>query len=311
MRRALLALAPAALLALTACGSGTIESQFRPARVVVFGDALSDMGNTGHRFTVNDTSLNWANIVAVDYGVNLDKSASGGTDYATGNARVVLTPDAAGSTAPTIQQQIDTFLAANTSFNAGDLVIVQGGVSDVIAQAQAYRAGTISADQLVANARQAGKDFAAQAKRVVAAGASHVVVLGTYDLGKTPWAATIAQQTALSNASLAFNNAVLVDLVDQGTNMLYTDVALLFNLMVSSPQSYGMTDATTVACTSVDPGPGIGIGTGQVSSALCTTSTIATGVNYSTLMWADPVYPTPVVHSQLANYVFTRVHDRW
>ena len=56
MRRVLLALAPAALLALAACGGGTIESQFKPTRMVVFGDALSDEGNTGTRYTVNDPS---------------------------------------------------------------------------------------------------------------------------------------------------------------------------------------------------------------------------------------------------------------
>jgi phospholipase/lecithinase/hemolysin len=311
MRRVLLALAPAALLALTACGSGTIESQFHPSRVVVFGDGLSDMGNKGNRFTVNDGQPVWANIVAGDYGVNLAASASGGTNFATGNARVTQQPDAAGSTStPTIQQQVDTFLAAGAPA-AGDLVIVQGGISDVIAQMAAFRAGTISGNDMVANAKQAGVDMADQVKRLVGAGAAHVVVLGTYDLGKTPWASGIGQQDLLSQASLAFNNAVLVNLVQQGSKVLYVDTALLFNLMVSSPPSYSFTDATTVACTSVDPGPGIGIGNGQVSSALCSPSTIGTGLDYSKLMWADPVYPTPLAHATLANYAFGRLHDRF
>jgi phospholipase/lecithinase/hemolysin len=311
-RRVLTALAPAALLALAACGSGTIESQFVPSRVVAFGDGLMDMGNKGNRFTVNDGSLVWPNIVALDYGSNLVVSAAGGTDYATGNARVTQQPDAAGSTAtPTIQQQVDTFLGANSAFTAGDLVIVEGGVSDLIAQMAAFRAGTITSDAMIANAKQAGADLAAQAKRIVAAGATHVVIAGTYDLGKTPWAASIGQQDLLSAASLAFNNAVLVNLVQNGNDMLYVDVALLFNLMVSSPPSYSLTDATTVACTSVDSGNSIGIGTGQVSSALCTNSTVVSTPSYTTLMWADPVYPTPISHSTLANYAFARIRDRW
>lgn len=312
MRRVLLALAPAALLALTACGSGTIESQFAPSRAVVFGDGLSDMGNKGSRFTVNDGSPVWANIVAVDYGLSLDKSASGGTDYATGNARVVQQPDAAGSTGTaTIQQQIDTFLGAGNTLGPGDLVIVQGGISDVISQMAAFRAGTITSSDVVANSKQAGADFAAQVKRLVAAGATHVVALGVYDLGKTPWAASIGQQDLVSAASLAYNNAVLVNLVQQGNNVLYVDAALLFNLMEFSPPTYGFKDATTVACNSVDAGPGIGIGTGQVNSALCTPNTIASGVTYTNTMWADAVYPTPLAHSQLANYAFARIHDRW
>src|SRR3569833_2267365 len=66
LRRVLLALAPAALLALAACGGGDIESQFVPKRIVVFGDALSDMGNGGTRYTVNDTTAIWVKLMALD-----------------------------------------------------------------------------------------------------------------------------------------------------------------------------------------------------------------------------------------------------
>lgn len=311
MRRALLALAPAALLALTACGSGKIESQFTPNRIVVFGDALSDMGNTGARFTVNDGTAVWVQGIAAGFGLPLDKSASGGTDYATGNARVVQQPDAAGgTTAPTIAQQIDTFLASNT-LGPNDLVIIQGGFADIIVQMQAFQAGTITGDQLVANAKQAGQDLATQAKRLVAAGASHVAVTGVYDMSKTPWAAAIGQQTLLSTASTTFNNALLVALVDEGKNMLFIDEALLFNLMANNPTFYSFTDSTTVVCNSVDPGPGIGIGANQVNSRLCTTSTIATGLNYTQYMWADAVYPTTPVHTQLSSYMFNLIRNRW
>lgn len=311
-RRVLRALAPAALLALAACGSGSIESQFQPTRMVVFGDGLSDMGNTGTRYTINDATAVWVKLVALDYGVSLDKSASGGgTDYATGNARVAQTPDAAGNGAPTIAAQVDSFLAANGSFNAGDLVVLEGGISDLIVQVQAYRAGAITGDQLLANARQAGVDLAAQAKRVEAQGASHILLIGTYDLGKTPWAATIGQQTLLSSASTAFNTGLLVNLVDEGEKILYVDAALLFNLMAGTPTAYGMTNSTDAVCTSVDPGPGIGIGAGQVNSALCTPSTIVSGANYTQYLWADPIYPTPTGHSQLATYAFGRVRSRW
>ena len=38
LRRAVLVAASAASLLLAACGSGTIESQLTPARIIVFGD---------------------------------------------------------------------------------------------------------------------------------------------------------------------------------------------------------------------------------------------------------------------------------
>jgi phospholipase/lecithinase/hemolysin len=227
-----------------------------------------------------------------------------------GNARIVQQPDAAGGSAPTIQQQIDTFLASNT-LGAGDLVVVQGGFSDIIVQMRAFQAGTITSDQLLANVKQAGQDLATQAQRLVAAGASHVVVTGVYDLSKTPWAAAIGQQSLLSTASTTFNNAVLVALVDQGKNMLFIDEALLFNLMSNNPTLYGFSDSGTEVCTSIDHGPGIGIGANQVNSKLCTTSTIASGLTYSRYMWADAVYPTTPVHTQLANYMFNLIHNRW
>jgi outer membrane lipase/esterase len=312
MRRVLLALAPAALFALTACGGGTIESQLKPTRIVVFGDALSDMGNKGTRYTVNDSSAVWVKLMALDYTLPLEKSAAGGTDYAWGNARVVLKPDAAGGTTTlTVKEQIDAFLAANGSFTATDLVVINGGISDIIVQMQALRAGTITQDQFIANVSEAGRDLATQAKRLTAAGASHVVVLGVPDLRATPWAVMINQQPLLSVASTDFNNALLVGLVNEGEKMLYMDIALLFNLMASNPQAYGMTNSADVVCTSVDPGPGIGIGNNQVNSSLCAADSIVAGATYSLYLWADAVYPTPTGHNRIVDYVLNRVQARW
>lgn len=316
-RRVLLALAPAALLALAACSSGTIESQFKPTRIVALGDGLTDQGNTGKRWTVNDTNRMWPQIVAASYDANMTvaPSTSGGTNYAYGNSRIVLKPDAAGNAAtPTLADQITTYLAANGgSVPAGDLVMINGGTADVIVQMQAMRAGTITQDQFMVNVVQAGHDLATQAKRLAAAGGTHIVIVGVPDMKNTPWATAIDQVSLLSTASTNFNNAVLVDLVDQGDKMLFTDIALLWNLMAANPATYSLTDAITPVCTSVDPGPGIGIGPGQVSSPMCTSSTTAaaSGSTYLSYMWADAVYPTPSVQSRIADYVFTRVHSRW
>ena len=65
MRRALLALASVSALLTAACGSGTIESQLQPSRIVVFGDGFSDLGQGGTRYTVNDGGINiWTQQVA-------------------------------------------------------------------------------------------------------------------------------------------------------------------------------------------------------------------------------------------------------
>lgn len=312
MRRAVLALAAVPALWLAACGSGTIESQLTPTRILAFGDGFSDVGQRGSRYTVNDGSVNvWSQQVAASFGLPLAPSAAGGTSFATGNARIAVKPDAAGDSAtPTVTEQVDTFLAGN-AIAATDLVIIEGGISDIVAEVAKVNAGTQTTDQMIANVKQAGRDLGAQVRRLVNAGAAHVAVVGTYDLGKSPWATSTGQVGLLSEASGRFNDQLLLSIVDLGANVLYVDAALLFNLMVASPPSYELTNATDVVCTSVDPGPGIGTGAGQVNSALCTTGTIAPGATYTQYLFADRIYPAPNAHRKFGDYAYQRIRARW
>lgn len=312
MRRGLLALAAVSTLLLAACGSGTIESQLKPSRVVAFGDGFSDLGESGKRYTVNDASVNvWSQVVASSFGVDLTTASSGGTSYATGNARITSKPDAAGSsTTPTVQEQIDRVLAAG-GFGSNDLVLVSGGTGDVIAEMAKVTSGAQTSEQMIANVKQAGRDLAAQVRRIVQAGGTHVAVAGPYHLGRSPWARAIGQTALLTEASSKFNEELLVSMVDLGASVLYVDLPLLFNLMESNPANYSLTNSSDPVCTSTDAGPGIGIGAGQVNSALCTTSTLIAGADFNTFMFADAVYPTPQAHRKFGEYAFSRIRERW
>ncbi|MBG9388824.1 SGNH/GDSL hydrolase family protein [Caenimonas aquaedulcis] len=313
MRRALLALAPAAALFLAGCGSGTIESQLEPTRVFAFGTGFSDLGQVGNRQTVNDNTINiWTQEAAASFTYLMGPVVTaGGTDYATRNARIVATPDAAGNAAtPTVAKQIDTFLAGTTP-TATDLVFIEGGITDIIAEVGKLNAGTQTSAQTLANVQQAGRDLAAQTRRLVQAGASHVVVVGTIDLSRTPWGITTGQGALLTDLSTKFNTELLTSIVDLGASVLYVDAAFQFNLMSSNPGIFGLNNSTDVACTSVDPGPGIGIGAGKVNAALCTPATIVAGINYNLYMWADPVYPTPFVQRYFGDYAYQRIRSRW
>jgi outer membrane lipase/esterase len=312
MRRTLLVLASGAALLLAACGSGTIESQFHPSRIVVFGTGISDLGQGGSRYTVNDGGINvWTLQVGANYGLPLTSAASGGTSFATGNVRIRNKPDAAGNAATaTVTEQIDTFLGRG-AIGENDLLIVEGGTSDIIAEMAKVTAGTQTQEQMIAAMQQAGRDFAVQVRRLVDAGAAHVMVVGPYDLGRTPWATAASQQNLLTQASTKFNSELLVNMVDLGKNVLYVDAALLYNLAISVPTNYGMSNSVDPVCTSVDPGPGIGIGTGQVNSALCAPSTVLAGVDYNQYVFADRVYPTPAAHRQFGSYAYGRIHDRF
>ena len=309
-RRAFLLAAGSASL-LSACGSGTIASQFNPARIVAFGDGFSDLGQNGSSYTVNDGLIdNWTAQVASSYGLPLSPQVLGGNSYAQGNARISGTPDAAGGSTPSITQQIDKFLSSN-SFSSTDLVLINGGLSDMVYEMAAVSSNAETQPQMLANLTKAGTDFANQIQRLVLAGAKYITVIGTYDLSKSPWAALLNQSSVLTQGCTAFNNALLLGIVNLGKNVLYVDAAYYFNLLTATPTTYGLIDSTTVVCNSVSPSNAIGIGLNQVDSALCTQNTITSGLDYTKYVFADPVYFTPAAQVLFGNYAFTKLRGRW
>ena len=311
MRRSFLAVACASAALLAACGSSTTESAFTPTRLVSFGDATADVGQQGALYTVNTGSINtWTLQIASLYGLSLKPVSAGGMGYAQGNARVLATPDAAGGSAPTLAQQIDSFVASQ-QFGDGDLVMLSIGVSDIVAGMMAVRAGTQSEDQFVAAATQAGKDLATQVRRLTQAGAQHILLTGTYDLSRTPWGKEIQQESLLSRASTSFNNALLVNITDLSKNVLYVDAAYYINVFEGSSGGYGFDHNDTPVCTSVDAGAGIGIGAGEVNSLLCNANTLVADANADRYLFADKVYTTPNAQRQLGNYAYDRLRVRW
>lgn len=297
---------------LAGCGSGTIDSALTPKRFIGFGDGFSDLGQGGSRFTVNDGNVNnWAQQMATNYGLPLTSASAGGLSYAQGNARIATNPDAAGSaTTLSIKQQIDSFLARN-SFATGDVVLINGGISDIIAETMAVVAGTQSSTQALANVAAAGVAFGNQLQRLVTAGAKNVLVTGVFNMSKSAWSTAIGQSTLLDAASSKFNEQLLVTIVNLGANVLYVDSAYYFNLIYASSTAYNFLDSSTVVCTSVDSANSIGIGAGKVSSKLCNTSTITTGLAYNSYLHADSVYFTPAAHVLFGNYAYTRLRGRW
>ena len=314
LRRALAAVAACASMALlAACGSSSTESALTPTRLISFGDAFSDLGQNGSKYTVNDGATNhWLAQMALRYGKTITPSGAGGLGYGQASARITNTPDAAGNSATlTVTQQIDSFLAGNT-VGPDDLILLSGGIGDLIAEAAAVAAGSQTRDQMVARVQQAGRDLGTQARRLVAAGAQHVVVVGPYNLSVTPWGQADGTRNALlRDASLALNNAFLVSTVDMGAAVLYVDAAYYFNLLATEPSNFGLDNSVVPVCTTVDAGPGIGIGVGQLNSSLCTPSTLVAGVNYGRYVFADAVYTTPIVQRLFGDYAYDRIRNRW
>jgi outer membrane lipase/esterase len=312
LRRAVLVAACASAVLVAGCGGGgKIESALSPTRIVSLGDGFSDVGSAGSRYTVNDGGNNvWTLQVAAHFGLSLTPATTGGTGYARGNARVTAKPDAAGNAAtPTVSEQVDAFLAAGGP-GAADIVLINGGFSDIIAEVTALNAGTQTDAATLANVQQAGRDLGAQVRRLTQAGGKYVVVSGVYNLGRSPWSVQGGQGALLQDLSIKFNEALLVSIVDLGSSVLYADSALYFNLVTSTPGAYSFVNATEPVCTSVDPGPGIGLGAGQVNSSLCDTSTVG-GNDYAVFVFADRVYLAPRAAQLWGDEAYRRIRERW
>ncbi len=297
---ALSALAIAAA-GLAGCSGGTkTESTLVPTRFIAFGDGLTDAGQVGGTiYTVKDgSSNNWAQVAAANYGLTLTTQSAGGQNWARGNARVALKPDSAGNaTTLTLAEQVDAFLAANT-IRKDDVLLLGPGIADLVVIGNGVKAGTISSAQALADAQAAGKALAAQVKRLVAAGGKHVVVGAAYNLGKSPYATANGLNGLLESASLKLNESLLIDLVNDGANVLYVDFAFRSNQIINQPGNNGFVNSAAAACTTP-------------TAATCTPTTILAGVTYDSYVFADDRYFTPAMQRVLGNYAAERMRSRW
>ncbi len=165
VRATQIAVASAAFALLAACGGGGGSSSSTSApppsgvslQVVAFGTSLTDAGTYspqitpgfgGGRFTTNPGEV-WAQKVseyfgnpltpAFEGGFGLPLTASGGFDYAQGGA-MVSTGGVANTSAPIatasqqpVTWQVGQYLAQHGSFNANQLVLVEGGANEILA----------------------------------------------------------------------------------------------------------------------------------------------------------------------------------
>lgn len=292
--RAASAFSIAAALAagLSACGSGDVVSAITPDRFIAFGDGVSDVGQTTGRYTVNDGTVNtWADKLAGRYGKTITAQSAGGLGYAQGHA-VDQVP------AVTVSTQIDRFLAAQ-KLGTNDVVLMNLPMTEVLAPAAAVKAGTLSETSALNQADTAGRKYASEVKRLIAAGAKYIVVAGVYDLGVSPWANSVNQKSLLSALSLKMNDAFKTEAVNLGQNLLYIDQAFVVNRSVSTGASnYGFSNTTDMVCTTP-------------SALTCTSSTLVSGANAARYVFADLLHTTPALNQQFGDYAYDQMHARW
>ncbi|NJS35336.1 MAG: hypothetical protein HC765_01115 [Brachymonas sp.] len=276
-----------ALPLLSACGSGSTFEPLVPNRFVSFGDGWSDLAAA--RYTVNDGSANsiWVEQLAARYGKTI-AAAPAGLGFATGGARV-------NTGANSIADQISSFLASNT-ITANDVLVVDAGVSEVLALAT-----TLSGAALNTAAEAAARDLATQVRRLLTAGGKHVVASNMLDLGKTPFAINAARVAELASATRAFNDAFKIALATATTDLLLIDNEAYVNLVVNAPASYlgAGAVANASACNAGS----------NINTNLCTTATAVAA--YNTYLFADDRHPTPGMHHLVGNNAYDLIKARW
>lgn len=299
-RRIGLALSTACLLLLASCGGGELVSEFRPQRIVAFGDQSSVITQqgaidpptqqpyaaSGLKFTVNaldatsgallcQSNPNWVQYLAQSFGLpfpqcNPDNAAAPSVDHAANGAKVA-----------DLVTQIDAHLAGD-SFGNGDLVTVLVGANDILEQYALYPAQGEAA--LIAELEQRGTQLAQQVVRIGAAGGK-VLVTTVTNQGTTPFG--IAERAAhdasddraalLGRLTARFNARLRVGLL----NASGRDIGLVLGdevvqTYINFPELGPFTNVTEAACATALPD--------------CTTATLVDGArstNGATYLWAD------------------------
>lgn len=275
---------------------------------------------TGLMFTTKPGGT-WATYVASDLGLPLGPRQQvnfgivnnngkiiqlTGTDYAEGGATVLVDGANGGivnetipglgtvpvqlATARSVKTQIDAYFADHgNSFNATQLVLMQGGANDFfafLAQVAADPTQAANAPTVISNTATA---MVSQIQRVLAAGATHVLYSNLPDLGKTPQ--FLGTPLAGLATTLASNYNAAVAAALNGKGVVIFDTYALISNVIASPATYGLTNVTQPVCnsdtTAGDPT--------TLSALICSPTTLVGNPNQ--YLFADDVHPTARAHS--------------
>lgn len=255
------------------------------SQIYVFGDSLSDTGNlynaTGippsppyyqGRFSNGPV---WTEYLASDLGLTPQQQ----TNYAFGGANTGIDNSTSpGAQIPSLQQQINSFKATNTSADSNALYVVWAGADD-------YLGGVTNPAVPVNNLSTAVNSLADY-------GAKNIMVLNLPDLGKLPGTSGNTQvSTGLSALSQAHNSGLAANLnllsQQSNVNIIPVDVNSLFNQAIASPSQFNFTNVTDA----------------------CLTQTSVCSNPNQYLFW-DDIHPTTAAHELVGELAFTSVESK-
>jgi len=229
--------------------------------LVVFGDSLSDDGNnyaaglynpaqvvTGNTYVPSFTYAShtysngavWADDFAAMIGVPLTASLTGGTDFAFGGATT-----GGPTTFPySLTVQAGQYLTATSNIASPTaLYVIAGGGNDARGALAAIGAGADVNATVMSTAASFTANVGAIVDELQAAGAQHIIVWDTPNLGLAP--AVVASGAAGLGSFLAqsMNAALATRLVGEAGVSTF-DIFGLGTAIALHPSAYGFTDVT-------------------------------------------------------------------
>lgn len=382
LRVAQTSIAAAACAVVAACGGGgggssssSSASATPPGgvtmQVVSFGTSLSDAGTYspviaqqfgGGRFTTNPGQV-WTQNVANYYGGTLTPAVvggfgkaltpAGGFDYAQGGAEVSnaqgigWAPNNLAATTTPIVTQVANYLSANGSFNSNQIVLVEGGANDILANLNALLVAVqtdIGGGMTPQNALlkevgttlgPAAQALVTQVATIVAKGATHVVFVNVPDIGQTPLGVQAAAQNGaaaqqlISGVVQTFNGIVAAGL--QAANLpagtvISVDAFTWLDQLIASYQANGfsvsntntacnLTQMQTSATAYAQQNPSVLLpgqtpaqfGAALASSLFCSPQTLTAANADQTYIFADQVHPATRTHLLFAQFVESKI----
>ena len=349
-------------------GAPTTKGTF--TAVVSFGSSESDVGTYapatsltgngqppyfGGKFTTNSASGTvWVENLATSLGVLVTPAEVGFagtsvkcpaaglgapnscTGYAQGGSRVT-DPNginhANGALTVPLVTQIDNHLARFTSFKPTDLIVVAGGINDVLFQFQAFAiqaaqiqaqaaSGAITADQAnqllfaaqtaaLAAVKQAGLELAGYIHdKILAKGGKYVAVGTVPNFAGTPFGQSLpaSARPVLTDLARDFNLWLRDGLTGQPVQIV-DGFEGIYGSISSDPAKYGFANSTVPAC---DATKISAITSGRVtdgSSLFCNSTAgapyngLRTGADATTWFFADSIHPTTGGHKLISDTV--------
>lgn len=270
--------------------------------LVVFGDSLSDSGNnflaglydptqviSGNSYVPSFTYAPagtysngpvWASYFASILGVPLAPSLGGGSNFAFGGA-TTGTPGPLPGPLPggfpySLRAQAGQYLGATGNTASADaLYVVAGGGNNARAALTAIGGGADLGATAAATATAFADDVGDIVDELQAAGAQHIVVWNTPNLGLAPAVVAAGAAAAGSFVAQAMNTA-LGGRLSLETGVTTFDIFGFGSMIAASPALFGFTNVTD-ACGAV------------------------AGANCSQYAYWDGIHPTTAAHRVLAN----------